>query len=147
MVDKTLILRKLADLDTYLNQLSEYSDITVKNYEGDWKTQRIVDRTLQVMIETCLDIAGHIISDSGYRIPKNYADAFRVLCENNILKKELSATMEKITKFRNIIVHDYDKVDSEIVVAILKKDLNDFSEYKKAILVFLKASNGQNTTG
>ena len=138
MVDKTLILRKMADLETYFDQLSEYSNITVKEYGQDWKSQRIVERTLQMMIETCLDIAGHLISDSGYRIPKNYADTFRVLYENNILNKALCATMEKVTKFRNIIVHDYDKVDSEIVVAILKKDLKDFVEYKDAILAFLK---------
>ena len=138
MVDKTLILRKLADLEIYFNQLCEYSNITVNKYEGDWKTQRIVERTLQVMIETCLDIAGHVISDRSYRIPKNYADAFRILHENNILNKALSDTMQKITRFRNIIVHDYDKVDAEIVVAVLKKDLKDFIAYKDAVIAFLK---------
>lgn len=138
MVDKTLILRKLADLEIYFDQLSEYANITVKKYGENWKIQRIVERTLQVMIETCLDIAGHIISDSGYRIPKNYADTFRVLHENQILSKKLSATMEKVTKFRNVIVHDYDKVDYAIAVAILRKDRNDFIEYKNAILAFLK---------
>jgi len=141
MVDATLILRKLADLEIYFDQISEFANITVKEYEDDWKTQRIVERTLQVMIETCLDIAGHVIADSGYRIPKNYADTFRILYENNILNKDLSATMEKVTKFRNIIVHDYDKLDSAIVVAILRKDRNDFVEYKNAILAFLKTND------
>jgi uncharacterized protein YutE (UPF0331/DUF86 family) len=46
--------------------------------------------------------------------------------------------MEKIAKFRNIIVHHYDKVDAEIVVGILKKDLNDFTAYKDAIISILK---------
>ena len=84
MVDETLILRKLVELEAYLGQIKEYSDTTVKEYSEDWKVQRIVERTLQVMIETCVDIAGHIISDSSYRIPKNYADTFKVLYENNI---------------------------------------------------------------
>lgn len=141
MVDETLILRKLAELETYFDQMREYSYITVNEYSGDWKIQRIVERTLQMMIETCADIAGHIISDSGYRIPKNYTDTFRVLCENSILSKELFSTMEKMTKFRNIIVHDYDKVDAEIVVVILKKDVNDFLEYKNTIIEFLKSKN------
>jgi uncharacterized protein YutE (UPF0331/DUF86 family) len=57
------------------------------------------------------------------------------------LSQELFATMEKITKFRNIIVHDYDKVDPEIVITILKKDLNDFVEYKNVILEFLRANS------
>ena len=96
MVDEALLLRKLAELDEYLKQVSEYSDITVKEYYDDWKAQRIIERTMQMMLETCVDIAGHIISDEGYRIPKSYADTFRVLHDNNILDKKLFQTMDKM---------------------------------------------------
>jgi uncharacterized protein YutE (UPF0331/DUF86 family) len=41
---------------------------------GDWKTRRIVERTLQIMIELCIDIAGHIISDRRLRVPVSYAN-------------------------------------------------------------------------
>ena len=138
MVDKTLILRKLAELEEYLGQVKEYASITADRYSKDWKAQRIVERTLQMMIETCADVAGHIISDKGYRVPATYADTFRVLYENGILNKDLFETMETMAKFRNIIVHRYDKVGTEIVVGILKKDLNDFSAYKDAIIKILK---------
>ena len=37
MVDKSLILRKLAELEEYLEQIKEYSNITVDEYSGDWK--------------------------------------------------------------------------------------------------------------
>ena len=138
MVDKTLILRKLAELEEYLGQIKEYASITVNRYSKDWKAQRVVERTLQMMIETCADVAGHIISDKGYRVPSTYADTFRVLYENGILNKDLFETMEKMAKFRNIIVHHYDKVDTEIVIGILKKDLKDFLAYKDAIINILK---------
>ena len=138
MVDKTLILRKLAELEEYLGQVKEYASITGDRYSSDWKAQRVVERTLQMMIETCADVAGHIISDKGYRVPTTYADTFRVLYENSILNKDLFETMEKMAKFRNIIVHHYDKVDTEIVTGILKKDLKDFSAYKDAIINILK---------
>jgi len=59
MVDKTLVLRKLAELDQYLSQVKEYAGISIEQYESSWKTQRIIERTLQMMIETCVDIAGH----------------------------------------------------------------------------------------
>ena len=138
MVDKTLILRKLTELEEYLGQVREYTSITIDRYSKDWKAQRVVERTLQMMIEICADIAGHIISDKGYRVPATYADTFRVLYENGILNKDLFETMEKMAKFRNIIVHHYDKVDTEIVIGILKKDLKDFSAYKDAIINILK---------
>ncbi len=77
VVDKTLILRKLSEVDLYGRQLNEYSNITISEYSKDWKIQRIVERTLQMMIEVCLDIAGHIISDQEYRVPSSYAEMFR----------------------------------------------------------------------
>jgi len=142
MVDEALILRKLAELDQYYSQLKEYENTTANQYSDDRKIQRIIERTLQMMIETCADIAGHIIADKGFRIPKSYADTFKVLLEEKILDRKLYAVMEKIAKFRNIVVHHYDKVDSEIVTAILKNDLADFISYKEAIIQFLENGEG-----
>jgi len=138
MVDKTLILKKLAELEQYLRQINEFSDITTAEYSSDWKTQRIVDRTLQMMIETCLDIAGHIISDEGYRVPESYADMFNVLQENAIIPEALREGLNKMAKFRNIVVHHYDKIDPNIVITILRKNLGDFNRFKTAIISYLK---------
>lgn len=138
MVDKTLILKKLAELEQYLLQINEFSDITTAEYSSDWKTQRIVDRTLQMMIETCLDIAGHIISDEGYRVPESYADMFNVLQENAIIPEALREGLNKMAKFRNIVVHHYDKIDPNIVITILRKNLGDFNRFKTAIISYLK---------
>jgi uncharacterized protein YutE (UPF0331/DUF86 family) len=46
--------------------------------------------------------------------------------------------MEKMAKFRNIIVHQYEEVDAEIVITILKKHLSDFERFKEAVLAYLK---------
>ena len=141
MVDETLILRKLSELDEYYKQIKEYEETTVVQYSEDWKIQRIIERTLQMMIETCIDIAGHILADKEYRVPNSYSDTFKVLKEEKILDGRLFDALEKMAKFRNIVVHQYDKVDAEIVVGILKKDLQDFVGYKKAIISFLKSEN------
>jgi uncharacterized protein YutE (UPF0331/DUF86 family) len=143
MVDEALILRKLAELDQYYGQLKEYENTTADRYSENWKIQRIIERTLQMMIETCADVAGHIIADKGFRIPKSYADTFKVLFEEKILDRKLYAVMEKIAKFRNIVVHHYDKVDAEIVTAILKKNLIDFISYKQAIIQSLEKDKTQ----
>jgi len=137
VVDKTLLLRKCAELEEYLGQIKEYTNVSAEQYSKEWRTQRIVERTLQMMIESCADIAGHIISDRGYRVPTSYADTFRVLYEKDILTKDLLETMEKISKFRNIIVHHYDRIAPEIIVNILRKDLDDFLIFKNAIIKLL----------
>ncbi len=137
MVDRVLIGRKIAQIDIYLNQIKEFSNISVAEYRNDWKTQRIVERTLQMLIETCIDIANHIISDRGFRMPASYADIFAVLMENKIIDERLFKNIEKMVKFKNIIVHQYESIDPSIVVSILYKNLDDFEGYKKAILKYL----------
>jgi len=143
MVDKTLILRKLSELEQYLVQISEFSNITAEGYLKDWKIQRIIERTLQMMIETCLDVAGHIISEERYRVPESYADMFKILQENGILEETLLNTLDKMAKFRNIIVHTYDKIDPEIIILILSKNLKDFDKYQNAIIHYLKTKETQ----
>jgi uncharacterized protein YutE (UPF0331/DUF86 family) len=139
MVNAVLLLRKLAELDEYHNQVKEYKQISVAQYVNDWKIQRIIERTLQMMIETCVDIASHIIADKESRVPVSYADTFKVLHEEKIVSRELFSALEKMAKFRNVIVHHYEKIDAEIVVGILKKDLQDFDHYKNAIIRLIKA--------
>jgi uncharacterized protein YutE (UPF0331/DUF86 family) len=138
VIDKTLILRKLAELDQYQLQVKEYAGLSVEQYQSSWKTQRIVERTLQMMIETCVDIAGHIISDRAFRTPMSYSDAFKVLHENGVLATDLFAKMDKMAKFRNIVVHHYGNIDAEIVVGILKRDLDDFLGFQAAIISLLE---------
>jgi uncharacterized protein YutE (UPF0331/DUF86 family) len=138
MVDRNLVLRKISELAEYQQQLQEFKGITVKQYRDDWKKQRIVERTLQMMIETCLDIANHIVADRGYRVPVGYADTFKVLGENDVLDKRLVDRMEKMAKFRNVLVHQYEKIDSEIIVGILKKNLKDFDHFRKAVVGFVQ---------
>ncbi|TAL25444.1 MAG: DUF86 domain-containing protein, partial [Nitrospirae bacterium] len=117
LVDRLLIGRKIAEMEIYLEQIKELSEISLSAYKRDWKTQRVVERTLQILIELCIDTANHLISDKGMRLPTNYADTFKVLMENGVITKNLFRTMEKMAKFRNVIVHQYEKIDPIIVIS------------------------------
>lgn len=138
MVDKALILRKLTELETYLKQAKEYSGISVEQYQADWKIQRIVERTLQLMVEVCVDIANHIISDRDLAVPTSYANTFEILNRSGLISNELVQTMVRMAKFRNILAHQYTEVDAAIVVAILHGHLNDFNLFRDEIISILK---------
>ena len=139
LVDKLLVGRKLAQIDTYLNQIGSFSKISLIQYKKNWKTQRIVERTLHILIEVCIDIANHIISDQGIRVPTGYADTFKVLMEHQVIGKKLCGTLEKMAKFRNVVVHQYETIDPTIVVSILHRNLDDFEKYKNAIIDYLSS--------
>ena len=139
MVDEQLILRKLSDLQEYLDQIQEFGGITVRQYGTDWKAQRIIERTLQMMIECCIDVAGHIISEKAFRTPTAYTEMFGILHENGLIEASLLSALQKMARCRNLIVHRYDRIDAEIIVGILKKNLGDFIRFQDAVLAFLKS--------
>ncbi len=139
MVDKSLVMRKIAELERYHGQIGEFAGISLEEYQKEWKVQRIVERTLQMMIETSADIANHIVSDGKMRTPFSYVDTFLVLRENGVISVELFSVMEKMAKFRNIVVHQYEAVDAAIVILVLRKHLYDFIKFKDAILAFLNS--------
>ena len=134
MVDRDLMLRKMAHLDTYLIQLGAYAGLTEGDYRSDWKTQRIVDRTLHLVIETCMDIADHVVADQRLRVPDTGAATFEILGEAGVLPQELAAALAKMVGFRDILVHDYAKLDPAIVVRALTTNLEDVRRFRAVVL-------------
>jgi uncharacterized protein YutE (UPF0331/DUF86 family) len=134
VVDRDLLLRKLADLDQYVDQVSEFRTVTVAEYRRDWKTQRIVERTLQMAIEACLDVANHVVADRELRVASTYAEIFDVLGDAGLLEGSLRQAMIRVARFRNLLVHDYARIDPAIVVLILSEGLDDFRRFREAAL-------------
>jgi uncharacterized protein YutE (UPF0331/DUF86 family) len=137
MVDPDLIRRKLAELAEYVSQVSEYRDLTVERYLADWRTQRIVERTLQMAIEVCLDVASHIVADRRLRAPSTYAETFEILVQAGLLSPDLGRVMVEMTGFRNVIIHEYTRIDAEVVIRVLRKHLEDFRRFEAEALRWL----------
>lgn len=126
MVEKEIIKRKLTYLEEYYRDLVEIkTKLTWNQFSQDKIIRRYVERTLHLLIESCLDIVNHVISYEGYREPKNNQDSFQVLVEKNILDSKTGEQLKRMGQFRNVIVHDYTRVQPEIVYAVLQKNLTD----------------------
>lgn len=140
MPDRDVVESKLTFLREYLVDLNEYQTVSLSDYKKNKKEQRFVERTIHLACESCLDISAHIISTGGLREPRDNKDLFLVLYENRIISEPVYEAMTKMAKFRNIIVHDYARIDPEIVVGILHMNVDDFKRFSKEIIQFLDKS-------
>ncbi len=120
-------------LDAYLEQLDLYREIDLDAYRNDWKTQRIVERTLHLAIETCMDIADHVVADHRLRVPDTGAETFEILAEAQLLPRELGAALAMMVGFRNILVHDYTRLDAAIVIRVLRRDSRDLLNFRDIV--------------
>ncbi|BBB93530.1 type VII toxin-antitoxin system HepT family RNase toxin [Methylomusa anaerophila] len=143
MVDEGLVRQKLALLAEYLQDLREVEGVTTEEFVCDKRLRRYIERTLQVAVEACVDIASHWIADQGWREPASYRDIFVVLAENGVLSTEQAGVYQKMAQFRNILVHDYAKIEPEILLGILRRNLSDLEEFLKRIASLLHGGNWQ----
>ncbi len=132
--DRDVIESKLRFLKEYLSDLNEFETVSLADYQRNKKDQRFVERTLQLACEACIDTAAHIISRHGLREPRDNKDLFLILFESNIISEAVLDAMVKMSKFRNVVVHDYTRIDPEIVIGILKNNLIDFKRFASEII-------------
>lgn len=137
MVNVILVERILNDIRSHLNDLRTAEDITWERYRTDIRARRFVERTLHILIEACLDVAQHLISDENMREPKSYRDAFVVLAEHGALHSEDLPRFEAMASFRNLIVHYYEKIDDALVFGVFKQRLGDFDLFVDRIVDYL----------
>jgi uncharacterized protein YutE (UPF0331/DUF86 family) len=78
-----------------------------------------------------------MIALEGFRYAEDNQDVFRVLAAEHVVPQQLLDALLNITRFRNLIVHDYAKIDDVKVYEILKYRLGDFEAYTEAIRAYL----------
>ena len=106
-------------------------------YQDNKRLRKAVERALQVAVEACLDIGRRIIAVEGFRYPDNNQDVFRILAEERVLPVDILPTLLEMTRFRNLIVHDYARIDDARVYGILKKRLGDFDAFAEVVRTYL----------
>lgn len=93
---------------------------------------------LQQGVETCIDIATHIIAGLDVPQKETAKDAFIFLGEKRVIPKDLASKMGKAADFRNRVVHGYNDFDFRILFRDYKKDLKDLNQFGAEILKYLE---------
>lgn len=119
MIDKAL---------DFLNSL----DLNEQRLENDYMLRSSVERNLHIALESMLDIGEMIISKENFEKPESYADVIKILGKEGILPEELAKRLENAARFRNVLVHLYNKIDTDLLYRNLK-NLRDLSEFAKHI--------------
>ena len=134
MVDKDLILAKAGSVKSHLNRVLEKRTVDLDSFIKDIDRQESILFNIQTAVQNCIDIAAHIISEEGFGVPGSTTEMFYVLEKNGYLDSDLTSKMLKAVGFRNLIVHEYGKIELEQVYEIAQNNINDLNEYLKAII-------------
>lgn len=140
MVDKDVVYEKISQIQACLRRIqarTQGNPDTVRDID----TQDIFVLNLQRAVQSCIDLAAHIIADEGLGLPSELKENFMLLERAQIITAHLSDRLQKMVGFRNIAVHDDTAMDVDILKSVLVNDLRDLEEFYVAILQHFQLSD------
>ncbi len=131
MTDPDLVLKKLAKIETCVQELRRFGRLSALG--TDVREQRFVEHTLQIAIQAAVDAAAHIVSDERLGEPDTQRELFDLLHRDGWIDESLVSKMRSMCGFRNILVHGYEEVDLGIVRDVCENRLVDLLTFAEVI--------------
>jgi uncharacterized protein YutE (UPF0331/DUF86 family) len=109
----------------------EYAD-NPNNLNNITKQDSII-LNIQRACEAAIDLGMHVIAEKGLGIPQWSRDAFDILYVQGIIDNSISERLKAMVGFRNIAIHNYQKLSIKIIQSIIEKHLKDLFDFAKII--------------
>ena len=133
---KERIKDKIEEIEKYLSELVEIRPDNLEDYSDDFKSKAACERYAEIIIESIIDLTFLLIKDKKLTSPESDLDALDIILKNNLISAELAGRLKDAKRMRNILAHEYGKVDDEIVFNSVK---NELEKDVKAFIRSIKA--------
>lgn len=125
---------KIAEIEKYLSELAEIIPRNLEDYKQDFKTRAACERYAEIIIEAVIDLSILEIKDKKLEYPETDLQAFEILSKSKIISPKLSENLQDAKRMRNIIAHEYGRIDDDIVFHSIADELEkDVKELIKNI--------------
>ena len=100
----------------------------------DFTRQYSVILNIQRACQAAQDLANRVIRIRQLGIPQNARESFSLLADAQLLPPELANTLSKMVGFRNIALNEHQKLNIDILRAVIDKHLPDLMQFAKLML-------------
>ena len=139
MVDRERVLAKLDELETHLGELRSIAPSGFEEYLAIEK-RRACERLLQISVEAVIDTCALLVTGLRLGLPAEEDDLFERLARRGVVPATTVQTLRRMKGLRNLLVHEYGRVDDRLVFETIRDRLGDFQAFKGEVLAFLRAA-------
>ncbi|MBX6377242.1 MAG: DUF86 domain-containing protein [Clostridia bacterium] len=133
------VRRQLLELETVAAELEKYAGVTADDLRRDLSLRWTVERGLLAGLTLLFNVADHILSSAFQRHPERYEDALTELAGCGVLPVEVRRELTGAGGFRNILVHEYVRIDLEEVARSASSAPAAFRAFARAVRAWLDA--------
>lgn len=83
--------------------------------------------------QACIDMAMHVVAKQRMGVPQSSAEAFVLLKKAKLIDLPLASSLQGMTGFRNVAIHEYQALDHEVVRWIVRDGWRDWARFCRAL--------------
>lgn len=129
MVDTEIFLRRLDALRGYLSKVRAFQSTARDEFVREDAMHDLAERYVHLMMESVLDLGNHYLADGGLGVAESNREVFDLLEQAGEVPAGLSDALRKWAGFRNILVHDYLRIDHGLAWDAIQRDLGDIEAF------------------
>lgn len=137
MHDRPVIEAHLQNMEEALANLGRYRELSLEEFSRDLSFIWIVSKGLEILIQNLLDIGAHILASEIKNDWDDYSEIITKLGQHQIIPEAFSKKIQGMAGLRNILVHEYLRVDVKKLYDHLKNRLSDFTEFMAFVQQYL----------
>ena len=138
VLKQEIVLERLKQIDTSLEELSLYQHKSPEDIGASLSLRWTVERGLIALANLVFDVADHVLSGHFGIYSDTYEETLVQLRDKDIISEDLYQRIKGLGGFRNILVHDYLKVDLAEIQRNLVKAFEVFPAFSSEIQHWLK---------
>lgn len=128
------IQEKIGEIEKFLEELESSLPEDFEEYKTDYKLRAIGERYFEKIIEGIVDLAFLVIKEKNLKQPEEDKQAFDILANEGIIKNSLADKLKDAKGMRNILAHEYGRIDDELVFhSLIEELIPDVQEFIKSI--------------
>jgi uncharacterized protein YutE (UPF0331/DUF86 family) len=129
-----VILNKAASIERCLQRIQDEYAGDKQNLVSNQTKQDAMVLNLQRACETAIDLGMYVVSQRKLGVPQDSRDAFSLLQAAGILPADLAQRMQRMVGFRNVAIHEYTRLNLDVIHAIITRQLDDFRTFSAKIV-------------
>lgn len=132
----------LLELERIAEALEAYRLLTARDLEDDRHRRWAAERGLIAGLNLLFQIADHILVARFHFEAPTYEDLVKGLHQHGVISDELYASLRGVGGLRNILVHEYIRIDPEQVARALRDAPDRFRRFADEIRTWLSGQAG-----
>lgn len=138
MLERKIIERHLENMEEALANLGRYRNLPLEEFEKDLSLVWIAERGLTILIQNLLDIGAHILASEIRNDWDDYGEIILKLGTHGVIPEDFSKSIQGMAGLRNILIHEYLRVDTRKIHEYLRDRMEDFAEFMSYIQKYLE---------